>query len=1033
MDRAWIHRSLRVVGAAVAVAVLAGEAQGQNAVFAGKVSSFGQPLGGASVGIPELGVGAVTSIDGKYNFTVDVARARGRTVHVLAKSIGYKPKTLSVVLVASRVDKDYELEKDILNLEQVVVTGVSGATSQKNTAFEVAAVDASQLKEAPSSSPLGGLEGKVAGASVVTTSGQPGAEPAIRLRSATSLTGRQDPLVIVDGTITKLGLADINSEDIERVEITKGAAASALYGSNAANGVIQIFTKRGANLAEGQTTFTLRNELGSSYLPNKVGGNLSHEYELDGSGAFKLDKNGNRVTKADQISNNPYPKVFDQLGQVFKPGQFMTNYVSVGQRRGTTNFNASFQNVRESGVLNLLKGYARQNFRLNIDQALSDNLDFSTGAFYGRSTADQGEDHNIFFGLRFLEPNIDLTAKNKDGSPYNAVIKQPPLSGNVVNPLYGLSNIQVGQDRDRFTGTFKMRYRPFDWLTAEGNVNYDVSNQAYKSLTPLGFLNSSGSPSKGTLFQAADNNRQNNMGAALTSYKAFSWFTNTTKIAYVFEDEKDTQVSVNATALTVPRIPEFSATDLGFPIQPGSFTNIIRNQNYFLVSTFEFKDRYILDGLVRHDESSLFGKDNRSAIYQRISAAWRVSQDMRLKGVDEFKLRASYGTAGLRPQYDAQYETFAITAGIPSKQTLGNALLKPAYSREQEFGFNLNFLRNYTLDYSYSNKVTSDQIMSVPLSAAAGYQNVWKNAGTLAGQTHEVSFGAVLLSKADYFLRLNITGDRTRSKVTDLKVAPFLTGPRGVNGAGTENTRIFRIAKGETFGVVYGSRWIRTLDQLNSTLESKKLGGTAADYEVNEEGYYVAKANRGKVGELPLKAYLKDGTSVVQIGDVNPDFNLGMTTTAQYKALSLNAVFSWVKGGQIYNYTRQWPFNEHRDKIFDQRGKPAATQKPVNYYDAFYNNFDPNEFFVEDGSYIRLRELSVSLALPKAFVKGMKLGGIETARIGIVGRNLWTRTKYSGYDPDVTGPGGGNPFGYRVDYFSYPTYRTFSALLEFGY
>lgn len=1035
MDRAWIHRSLRVVGAAVAVVVLAGAAQGQNAVFAGKVSSFGQPLGGASVGIPELGVGAVTSIDGRYNFTVDVARARGRTVHVLAKSIGYKPKTLSVVLVAGRVDKDYELEKDILNLEQVVVTGVSGATSQKNTAFEVAAVDASQLKEAPASSPLGGLEGKVAGASVVTTSGQPGAEPAIRLRSATSLTGRQDPLVIVDGTITKLGLADINSEDIERVEVTKGAAASALYGSDAANGVIQIFTKRGANLAEGQTTFTLRNELGSSYLPNKVGGNMSHEYELDGSGAFKLDKNGNRITKADKISNNPYPKVYDQLGQVFKPGQFMTNYVSVGQRRGTTNFNASFQNVRESGVLNLLKGYARQNFRVNIDQALSDNLDFSTGAFYGRSTADQGEDHNIFFGLRFLEPNIDLTAKNKDGSPYNAVIKQPPLSGNVVNPLYGLSNLQVGQDRDRFTGTFKMRYRPFEWLTAEGNVNYDVSNQAYKSLTPLGFLNSSGSASKGTLFQAADNNRQNNMGATLTSYKAFSWFTNTTKIAYVFEDQKNTQVSVNATALSVPRIPEFSAAvqDPAFPIQPGSFTNIIRNQNYFLVSTFDFKDRYILDGLVRRDESSLFGKDSRSAIYQRLSAAWRVSQDIHMKGVDEFKLRASYGTAGLRPQFDAQYETFAITGGSPSKQTLGNALLKPAYSREQEFGFNLNFLRNYTLDYSYSNKVTSDQIMSVPLSAAAGYQNVWKNAGTLAGQTHEVSFGAVLLSKADYFLRLNLSGDRTRSKVTDLKVAPFLTGPNGVNGQNSGNTRIFRIAKGETFGVVYGSRWIRSLDQLNATLESKKLSGTAADYEVNEEGYYVAKASRGKVGELPLKAYLKDGTSVVQIGDVNPDFNLGMTTTAQYKALSLNAVFSWVKGGQIYNYTRQWPFNEHRDKIFDQRGKPAANQKPVNYYDAFYNNFDPNEFFVEDGSYIRLRELSVSLALPKAFVKGMKLGGIETARIGLVGRNLWTNTKYSGYDPDVTGPGGGNPFGYRVDYFSYPTYRTFTAMLELGY
>jgi TonB-dependent SusC/RagA subfamily outer membrane receptor len=278
MDRAWMARSLRVGAGAFAVLALAGTAQGQNAVFSGKVTSMGQPLGGASVGIPDLGVGSVTGMDGRYNFTVDVSRGRGRTLNVIARFIGYKPKTMAIVLAAGRVDKDFDLEKDILNLEQIVVTGVSGATSQKNTAFEVSAVDASQLKETPAMSPLGGLEGKVAGASVITTSGDPGSEPAIRLRSATSITGRQDPLVIVDGTITRLGLADINSEDIERVEVTKGAAASALYGSDAANGVIQIFTKRGANLAEGQTSFTLRNEFGESYLPRKVPTNQSNEW-----------------------------------------------------------------------------------------------------------------------------------------------------------------------------------------------------------------------------------------------------------------------------------------------------------------------------------------------------------------------------------------------------------------------------------------------------------------------------------------------------------------------------------------------------------------------------------------------------------------------------------------------------------------------------------------------------------------------------------------------------------------------------------
>ena len=1032
MNRVSIRRTLQSLGALVTLALFAASAHGQSAVFSGKVMTFGQPIGGASVGIPELGVGSITSMDGRYNFTVDVARGRGRTLKVVARFIGYKPKTMAVVLAAGRVDKDFDLEKDILNLEQIVVTGTSAATSQKNTAFAVAAVDASNLKEAPSTSPLGGLEGKVAGAAVVTVTGQPGSEPAIRLRSPSSLVGRSDPLIIVDGTITRLGLADINSEDIERVEIIKGAAASSLYGSNAANGVIQIFTKRGANLGEGQTTFTLRNELGSSNLPRVVPTNQSHEWQVDATGNFLLDGNGNRQIKADAISDNSYAKTYDQFGEVFKPGQFMTNYISIGQRRGSTNFNASFQNTKETGILNLLNGFNRQNFRINLDQQLADNLDFSTGAFYGRSNADQAEDHGIFFGMRFLEPNINLTALNPDGTPYIANIHQAPLSGNVTNPLYNLYNIAVNQARDRFTGTLRARYRPFTWLTAEGNVNYDESNQNYKSLTPKGFSNSAGGTSNGSLLQIVDNNRSQNMGGTLTAHKAWSWITNTTKIAYAFEEENDNHLRVQANALSVSRVPEFSAAvqDPAFPILPNSSTQVIRNQDKFAVSTFEIKDRYILDGLVRRDESSLFGSSHRGATYQRVSAAYRVSQDLRIKNIDELKVHASYGTAGLRPPFDAQYEIFAITGGSPHKVTLGNPNLGPAYSREQEFGLTMNFFRDFTLDYNYSNKVTSEQIMSVPLSAATGYTNEWKNAATLSGQSHELSLGAVLFSKADFFWRLNFAGDRTRQKITALKVAPFLIGP---TGSSTDNTSIFRIESGQTMGIVFGESWIKTASQLATTLGAGKLAGTAADYVVNELGYYVAKSAYQTINERPLKFYDASGGTNHPIGDVNPDFNLSMNTNVQWKSLSANAVLVWVKGGQIYNYTRQWPFNEHRDPIFDQRKVPQINKKPVGYFDSFYDNFNASDFFVEDGTYLRLRELSVNWQLPKAFVRGLKLGQIESARIGIVGRNLWTQTKYSGYDPDVAGPGGGNPFAYRVDYFTYPAFRTFTMMLELGY
>lgn len=1063
MAGASLHLFLRAVMLAGVTAGSALAAQAQSVTFTGRVTTqAGQPVSGGSVALTELRVGGLTNADGRFNFTVDAARVVGRQVTLTARFLGLRPQRFAVTVTAATrtVEHNFVLERDVLNLEEVVVTGTSAATSQLKTPFTVGVVDAQAIKDVPAVSPIASLEGKIPGASVVSTSGQPGSEPAIRLRAATSLTGRQDPLIIVDGTITRLGLADINSEDIERVEIIKGAAASSLYGSDAANGVIQIFTKRGANLSEGQTTVTLRNEYGQSKLSHFIAANGHHPYQVttDASGrvSFVLDANGNRITKPDAIADNPYPVVYDQLNQVFRAGDFLTNYISVGQRRGSTNLNASFQNTRDQGVLTGLAGYRRQNFRINADQALSDNLDLGVGAFYGRAVADQGEDTGLFFGMRFLEPNVKLDSIPTTGpfaGQYNPNIKQPPLSGNVSNPLYVLQQRQITNDRDRFTGTFKTAYRATNWLTLDGNMGYDEAGQNYRSYTPLGFANSAGVQGKGGLYQKNNNDRSYNMSANATAVGQWGAIRNTTKAAFLYEDQTNQYVSVNASALTVPKVPEFTSasTDPSNPITPGSRTETIRARDEFLVTTFDIKDRYILDGLVRRDESSLFGADARTAIYQRVSAAWRVTQDFGLPLFDELKLRISQGTAGLRPPFSAQYEVLAVTGGVPEKITLGNRDLRPAYSRETEMGFDASFFKNVSLEYSYSKKRTTDEIIKVPLSAATGYQSQWQNAGTLSGSTHEGALGIVLLAKNDRFWRVGITADRTRQRIDDLRVGAFLVGPSDA----TTNTQIFRIAAGEPFGVIYGSKWIRTAEQLDETIRAGKLAGTAANYVQNEEGFYVSKSAFHTVGEVPLKAYsctdqaCTKSTATVQIGDVNPDFNMGFNSNLTWKALSIGGTLVWTKGGNIYNYTRQWPFNELRDAVMDQSGKPSpgacpalsvnptcpfsTGKKSTSYYSAFYNNFDPNDYFVEDGGYLRLRELSVNWQIPARYVERIPGAGFRSARLGVVGRNLWTKTNYSGYDPDVTGPGGGNPFAYRVDYFTYPASRTVTAMLEFGF
>src|SRR3989454_730824 len=973
MNRATFSAPLCATALLALVAVSFGEAQAQSAVITGKVTGRqGEALGGAIVVIDEFSAAVATTTQGTYTLTLAPERTKGQTVTLRARYIGYSPGVKQVTLTPGTQTQDFELKFDPMTLDAVVVTGVAEATEAKKLTFAVGHVDAQTLNQAPGVSALGALEGKVAGARLLSGSGMPGGEPTIRLRSATSLTSPSacggatcastdvpGPLLIVDGTITRHGLSDINSEDIERVEVVKGAAASSLYGSDAANGVVQIFTKRGERIPDGKLSVTVRNEYGQSFRPKSIPTAMAYPYLTDTLGTY-TDANGNTVTngayidasgkliastaqpseKADGIADIPYARfnrpVYDQQARLLTHGPFYTNYISVGQRRGNTNFNVSFQNTKQDGVLILLNGYNRQNFRVNVDQALTPRFDVSVGGFFGKSNNNQVTEGpgSPFFAVTFIEPNIDLFAKNPDGSPYAAKI--PHLLPNASNPLYRLANEHINTDRSRYTGYAKATYRVFDWLSLEGNYNYDQESANYTQERPKNYLNSSGLPTSG----------------------------------------------------------------------------------------FDVNDRYLIDGLVRWDGSSLFGPDSRWQTYYRASGAYRVTQDVHIKGIDELKVRASYGTAGLRPTFSAQYETFSVVGGVPVKQTLGNRALKPARSGELELGGNVDFLGRFTLEDSYSRKETKDQILLVPLSSATGYVNQWKNAGTLLGHTHELALGAIILDRPDFSWRLNIAGDRTRQKITALAsdVPPFLVGP---DYAGNNDvTQHFKIAAGETFGVIYGTKIVRTAAELCDSPDVSKAAGTtpcltyaAANYIVNEDGYLVANSTYHTKNEAYIKYVDPTGNSLVKIADVNPDFNLSFTTNLRFKNFSAYALVDWVQGGKIYNGTRQWPFFELRDRVYDQSGKPrvncAGTTDPDHcpystgkksdtYYQAVYNGINPIDFFVENGTYVKIKEINVSYNIGRGLLEKIGIGGVNGAQIGGGGRNPFTLSKDSGYDP----PGG---------------------------
>ena len=1058
----------------------------QDAVIKGRVTSqAGGPLGGANVIVANTNTGAVTDANGAYILTVGAAAVRSQQVVLTARYIGHKPVTRTVTLGPGEQQQDFTLEPDPLRLEEVVVTGVAEATDRRKLGFTVGSVTEEQMKAVPGSNALEGLQGKISGVRFVPQSAQPGSEPAIKLRGATSISGRQDPLYIVDGVIARYGIADISPQDVERIEVIKGAAASSLYGSNGANGVVQVFTKRGTTLPEGSMQVTFRAEAGVNTMPKRMEFSHSHAWEVESSpgycfgqdttwtvdpvGNYCLNEDGARSTKPDGIADNPFTVYHDHWSAMVNNGPFSTLYASLGQRRGNTNFNASFEQTRNEGVIFGLGGYTRRNFRLNLDYQVRPNVDASFSTFYAGSSNGRAAEGtgSPFYSLMFVQPDVDITACcNPDGSPY---IAEVPLSGDVANdanPLYELNTRKITQDRNRFTGAARLRWRMKDWLSAEGSFGYDQESDFRKDLVPRPYYTSSGGPADpGSLDERTLNGYQYNTGVTLTSVRRLnSAIVNTTKIGTLYENQRIRGLVTFGSSFRIGAVPEFAGVDQS-SVTPGSADTVIKNFNYFGVTTFDIKDRYIIDALVRRDGSSLFGPENRWATYYRVSGAWRVTEDINLGGIDEWRLRASYGTAGLRPGFGDQYEILAVTSTGFDKIIKGNPALKPAHASELELGTNFDFSGGrFSVEYTYARKDSKDQILLVDLPALTGYrEGQWQNAGGLRSNTHEITFAARLINKPSTGLTLNIVGDRTRQMITDWTLPTGKDLPLRLYGF-QQMPAAFFLGPNQDLGVLYGNHWVRDVNELYDDPAKAAANGPGQAWSpdsvmINEDGYVVRKSQYGTGAERAIKyVYCKEPLpggggckttdNIVRIGDANPDFNLSFGLAFNRGRLAVNALLDWSYGGDLYNGTRQWAFQATRDRVQDQAGKPqneatcgtvsatmpSCPQKSLGYYGVgFYNGLESNDFFIEPGSYAKLKELAVSYTLGSDQLRRIGfLRSVRELRLSLIARNLFTITKYSGLDPEVSGLNG-DPFQVRMDWFQYPQFRTFTGSIELGF
>jgi TonB-linked SusC/RagA family outer membrane protein len=1063
-----------------------------------------RPLSGVQVSIPNTRHGTLTNSQGRYQ----LVNVPAGTHTVRAQFIGFSPGTQAVTVAeGATVTANFALETTAVALQEVVVTGVSGATTRAKVPFAIEQLRAADMP-VPMVSAGQAIQGKVPGAQVVQGSGLPGSAPSILLRGATSIDGSgrgQEPLYIVDGVILSSSMVDIDALSIETVEVIKGAAAASLYGSRAANGVVQITTRRGTGGVDDQVRYSARTEYGRNQLRATPGSLLTgrHHYITvpTDSGTFFASSGGpcrfefcSDVQLAGQgrsidpetnlpiglanawntFQNNTWPRAYDQVAEFFSPGEFHQTSLSAEGRAGATNFHVSFSNVLQGSVIPGVDGYERNNFRLNLDQSLRQNVTLSGSAFYSRGSAAEFPEANggpIFRLTRQpaganLRGCIDDPDGDCTGDPSRMILTtHPEFRADSENPLYEMLVREQTVQRGRFLGSANLRVSPTRFWDVDLNASYDRLDYEEEDYIPLGFrtFNPSGW-NDGRLSRWIQLNE--GLNGSLTStvrYRLHDRVQNRTQLRYLFEVQDQYINWTRGEGFQVEGIPQFQNLDQSRVIASSSRQNIA-SDGYFLITNLDIADRYIVDALVRNDGSSLFGEDERRQWYYRVAGAWRAAEEgwFPIRGFDEFKLRAALGTAGSRPRFEAQYETFSVTGGRVAPLSLGNVNLRPEFSREIEVGLDAAMLNGRVVaSLTHANVRTEDQILRVPLPGFTGYREQWQNAGTLESRVWEASLDARLLERRDLTWNARLLFDRTRSVITELSVAPFPYGVFGQN-LGT----VFYARPGERMGTFYGMQFATSCDHLPAGL-------SCDGFAVNDDGYLVW-AGEGGLGSpqwgesapahvaaaashlatarwgTPIGGMCTDRESGEQtlycpLGSTMPDFSVGFSSTVNWRGFTLYGLLDAQQGFHVYNQPLQWATFRRTSGLFEQDPDvPLEQQKPLGYYDEIYNasGLRPSSAFVEDASFVKLREMSLSYRFGGDALEAIP--GLRTfSGIGVhlVGRNLHTWTGYRGFDPEVGSgvapAGGGSSPGSaaiaRVDGYQYPNFRNWTLGIEVNF
>lgn len=988
----------------------------QTITVRGKVTDErSEGIPGVTVSVKGTNRGTLTDITGAY--TLDNLTPKSVLVFSF---VGYK-KTEKTV---SGGTLDVELLTSTNELDEVVVTSFNIAKDKRELGYGSQTIKGDVIKNTNDPNLVQAMQGRLAGVTINSAGGSPGAGSNIIIRGINSLSGGNDnqPLFIVDGIIisndTHVGnalpsagsnaansneqfantnrAADLNPDDIESVNILKGAAATALYGQRASNGAVVITTKKGVS---GKTTVTYSATYGIDQVDKVPVQQEAYSHGLSGvpRNGFVFQQFGAPTLASDAV--------YDNFRTFFRQGNRMSHNLGVSGGNDKSKFYTSISYFDQAGIVPNTD-FTRTTAKLSGSTQVNNSLEIGGQLNYANSTGvspAQG-DKSIYSSLSYWSPSFDVNDYLKPDGTQNNV-----TAGTIDNPRYYAEKSSMKTNVNRVFGDLFANIKLTDWLTARYQITSDFFNDRRNRIVPPEL--DLGTQVKGFVIEESFNFRELNSNFFLTATKNLSKDLNlNVMLGNNVTDIRRDGVIGRGETFVVPGFFDISNTTNFTARRTASLRRLI---GVFSEAKLAYKDMLYLNVTGRNDWSSTLPANNRSFFYPSVSLAYILTESF-LKDnsfVSYAKLRASSARVGKDTgpyQIDSYFQTtpgfpFGSVGGFRRDPVVGNFNLLPEITSENEIGIEASFLKNkISLEANYFERNSRNQIVDVPISNVVGYSRYTTNAGVIRNRGVELLLGFKLLKTKDFSWDANLNWDRIRSKVLsmpkDLREITYYDQGRAA----------LRVVEGGSVGDLYGFDWNR--DSNGNVL-------------INSTGY----------PSLNQSSYVK-------VGNALPNWKGGLANTIKYKNLSLGFLLEWRHGGDLVDLAEMnsirngiTKFTEARDQVVIYKGVMAdgtANKIPAYMDETIYRSFGFNghhSFNVQDGSWFRIRNANLSYGLPKSTLPK----GLSSVKVSITGNNLFLNTPFRGYDPESLAFGSGsNLIGFTGR--NTPAVRSFAFGINLG-